>query len=134
MKVTVVEGRLTKSTVSAACWDIYSTEDVLLPPHSFAVVGTGLKTVMEGCSALILDRSGLAARYGVSRRAGVIDSDYRDEWKVVVHNEGREAYQIKRGDRIAQVLFAPHFDITVEGDGAEQLGVERVGGLGSTGR
>jgi dUTP pyrophosphatase len=88
---------------------------------------------MEGCFALICDRSGLAANWGVSRRGGVIDPDYDKEWKVILCYEGRESYCVRAGDRIAQVLFFPLNDIAVVGEGVEVLSTERTGGLGSTG-
>lgn len=134
MKVTVLTGRLQRSTAKSVGYDLFSSEDVLLPSQSYAVVGTGVTTEMDGCFALILDRSGLASKYGVSRRAGVIDPDYRGEWMVCIHNEGLEGYQIRKGDKIAQVVLFPLTQIEVVGDGVEQLTVERTGGLGSTGR
>ena len=134
MKVTVLTGRLTRSTAASVGYDIYSEWDVLIPPQECRVVGTGLRTKMEGCFALLQDRSGLAAKFKVSRRAGVIDPDYADEWRVILANEGLEAYQVRKGDRIAQVLFIPLFAVEVVGDGVTESAAERSGGLGSTGR
>lgn len=134
MKVEVLQGRLTKSTQKSACYDLYSTEDVLIRPQTVAVVGTGLVTKLTGCFALMLDRSGLAAKYGVSRRAGVIDEDYPGEWKCVLVNEGQEAYQVRAGDRVAQVLFLPTVAVEVVGEGVTESAVVRTSGLGSTGK
>jgi dUTP pyrophosphatase len=132
MKVTLLSGKLTKATPLSACYDVYAAQDALLTPNSVTVVGTGLRTKMEGCFALLLDRSGLAAKYGVSRRAGVIDTDYDQEWKVVLVHEGKEAYQVRAGDRICQCLFLPIQQVKVVGGEVKE--VERVGGFGSTGK
>jgi len=133
MFVDVQQGRLTKSTTDSVGWDVYSTEEVLIPPQDKVVVGTGVVTDMHGCFGLIFDRSGLAAKFGVSRRAGVIDPDYNEEWKVVLVNEGKEAYKVNKGDRIAQVIFLPLPAVRVAGNGVEFSTEVRKGGLGSTG-
>lgn len=132
IKVILKSGRLTKATPDSACFDVHASQDVLLVPGEVVTVPTGIRSEMTGCSALLLDRSGLAAKFGVTRRAGVIDADYRGEWLVVMVNEGKEGYQIKAGDRIAQCLFVPHFDVLMDGN-VEIKGVERAGGFGSSG-
>ncbi len=134
MKVVLLSGRLTRSTAHSAGFDLYATQDVCLPPQSFAVVGTGVRTKMTDCYALLRDRSGLAAKYGISIRGGVIDQDYEGEWMVVIHNESREAYQINVGDRIAQALFMPMVTVEVVGEGVELKQDVRSGGIGSTGQ
>lgn len=136
MKIVLKAGKLTRSTSESAGYDLYSTEDVLLLPGEQALVPTGVVTSMENAFALVLDRSGLAAKYRVSRRAGVIDADYSGQWFVVLCNEGREAYQVKAGDRIGQCIFLPKFqaEFVVEGGVLEESGVRREGGLGSTGK
>lgn len=134
MKVTLLSGRLNKSTAQAVGWDIYASEGRLVAPHHPVVIPTGVRTKMEGCFALIQDRSGLAAKFGVSRRAGVIDPDYDKEWGVVLVTDGVEAYQVNAGDRIGQVIFLPLYLIEVVGEGVEVLGVEREFGFGSTGK
>lgn len=133
MKVTLLSGRLTKATSRSAAYDIYSTEDVFIPPGTVAVINTGIVTQMEGCYALMQDRSGLAAKFGVSRRAGLIDEDYPGEWKCVLVNEGKEAYMVRAGDRIAQVLFLPMVEVEVVGEGVTESEAIRTSGLGSTG-
>lgn len=137
MKVTIKSGRLTLSTLHSQGYDLHSTVDHLLLPGEQALLPTGVTLEMEGVFALIQDRSGLAAKYEVSRRAGVIDSDYRKELKVVLRNESsREAYQVRAGDKIAQLLFLPRFLISVVAEGGELVTetVERDGGFGSTGK
>lgn len=136
--VHLLKGKLTKSTKDAACWDIHSDQDVVLNPGEQKVIPTGVVTEMFDVHALILDRSGLAAKFEVTRRAGVIDSKYPEEWGVVLRNEGKLPYQVRRGDRIAQVLFIPNNEIEVmaESDDAvvETTNLIRDGGFGSTGK
>lgn len=131
MRVRLLSGELTRATPQSACYDVRASEDRLLVPGEVVLVPTNVKSEMEGCSAFLFDRSGLAAKYGVTRRAGVIDADYRGFWGVVMANEGKEPYQIKAGDRICQCLFVPHFDVEVVG--AQVLEEVRQGGFGSTG-
>lgn len=136
MKVTLKAGKLTKSTSKSVGYDLYSTEDVFLPPGAQALVPTGVVTEMENCFALVLDRSGLAAKFRVNRRAGVIDADYSGIWNVVLVNENREPYQVRAGDRIAQCIFLRQeaVEFVVEGGEVIESGETRNGGLGSTGK
>jgi dUTP pyrophosphatase len=132
--LAVIEGRLRKSTPDAVGYDLFATEDVLIPPQTHAVVGTGVSSQLMGCFAVLFDRSGLAAKYGVGRLAGLIDPDYLQEWKVVLANLcGREAYQVKKGDRIAQAVFFDLPKVRVIGTQVEVGTEERKGGFGSTG-
>lgn len=133
--VRVKSGKLTKSEPRAAGWDIHASEDIQIDPGCFATVATGVTTEMEDCDALILDKSGLAAKFWLTRRAGVIDEQYPLEWGVVMVNEGREPFLVKKGSKIANVIFIPKFNIEVEADGGEVVIVDkqREGGFGSTG-
>lgn len=142
-RVEVQQGKLQKSTEDAAAWDVFATlpwdeklqecGSVIINPGEQAIIPTGLKTRMHGCDSLLFDRSGLAGKYRMTRRAGVIDENYPDEWGVVLVNEGRYPYRVNHGDRIAQAIFLPKFHIQVEGEGVLVLDAERKGGFGSTG-
>lgn len=129
--VDLLAGTLTKSTEDAACWDITSPVSVLIPVNGQVVITTGIVTQMYGVNAMILSRSGLAAKWRVNHRAGVIDANYADPWGVILVNEGPSPYQVEAGDRIAQVMFISHDDIEVNGGTIK--GVQRNGGFGSTG-
>lgn len=127
---------------------------LVLAPGCTALVPTGLRLVLpEGYEAQVRSRSGLAARHGVAclNAPGTIDSDYRGEVKVILHNHGPEPYAIEPGDRIAQLVVAPvcraSFVVSdgtlgrlaaADGDTGERAvpgGRERgSGGFGSTGR
>lgn len=86
--------------------DIYAVEHSTLRPGVHAVLPTGLHVeIPAGCVGLIWPRSGLAAKYGIDTLAGVIDSSYRGEIKVSIINHGHDDFEIKPGDRIAQLLI-----------------------------
>lgn len=118
-----------------ACLD--SDETILLEPGEVAKIPTGLALELPHPEvvALVMARSGLAAKYGLdlANGVGVIDSDYRGELQVLVRNLGRMPFEIHHGDRIAQMLFMPVVQARLEI--AEDLSnTERGrGGFGSTG-
>ena len=114
--------------------DIYSCEDVIIEPKQRKTVSTGITTEFpEGHVALVWDKSGLAAKSGIKTMAGVIDCHYRGEWKIVLLNTTNESYEIKKGDKIAQVLIQsiikPEIEVVEELSETKRGG----GGFGSTG-
>ena len=83
--------------------------DLVIPPGGRALLPTGFAlAVPEGYEAQVRPRSGLALRHGLllPNAPGTIDSDYRGEVKVIVLNAGSEPLTLRRGDRIAQLVFA----------------------------
>ena len=123
----------------AAGADLYSAEngDVVIAPGETKFIGTGLAVeIPEGYVGLVYARSGLACKRGLApaNKVGVIDSDYRGEIKVAIHNHGTEARTIEKGERIAQMVVVPY--LTAEYEEAEELSetVRGEGGFGSTGR
>jgi dUTP pyrophosphatase len=93
------------SSLGAAGADLYANEALTLAPGERAAVATGLRIeIPPGHAGLVWPRSGLAVRHGIDTLAGVIDSDYRGEVRVVLVNHGREAFQVEPGDRIAQLV------------------------------
>jgi dUTP pyrophosphatase len=83
--------------------------ELVLPPLGRAMVSTGLSIALPpGVEAQVRPRSGLAARQGVTclNSPGTIDSDYRGEIRVILVNLGSEPFSVRRGDRIAQLVFA----------------------------
>ena len=122
------------SSPEAAGADLNAAEDVTLGAGAWASVGTGLRVeIPPGHVGLVWPRSGLAVRHGIDTLAGVIDSDYRGEVRVVLVNHGREAYRIAAGDRIAQLLIqrVERADFQRSALGGSERG---AGGFGSTGR
>jgi dUTP pyrophosphatase len=122
------------SAAGAAGPDLVAAEEVTLAPGAWASVGTGLSLeIPSGHVGLVWPRSGLAVRHGIDTLAGVIDSDYRGEMRVVLVNHGREPYRIAAGDRIAQLLLQRvERAEMVRGDLADSA--RGAGGFGSTGR
>ncbi|MEZ4239272.1 MAG: dUTP diphosphatase [Myxococcota bacterium] len=128
-------------TAGAAGADLVAavTEPLVLQPGDRAVVPTGLCLALpDGWEAQVRPRSGLAARFGVTvlNAPGTIDADYRGEVQVPLVNHGREPFRVARGDRIAQVVFAPvvraAFEVVDALDHGETA--RGTGGFGSTGR
>ena len=93
-----------------AGFDLRCVEGFSLAPGERAVVPTGVAVALpEGVAGLVVPRSGLAARHGLSvvNGPGLIDPSYRGEVRVVLVNLGAERYEGEPGDRIAQLLLVP---------------------------
>lgn len=116
--------------------DLRAVEDVLLEPGIPVAVPTGLALeIPPGCEAQVRPRSGLALRHAISmpNAPGTIDPGYRGELKVLMINLGRAPYQVRAGDRIAQMVVARYE--AVEWEEAELNDSRRGhGGFGSSGR
>lgn len=122
-----------------AGYDLAAVEPVTLAPGARAVVPTGVAIALpEGLAGLVVPRSGLAARHGISvvNGPGLIDPNYRGELKVVLVNLGDEPFAAQPGDRIAQLLLVPFATPEVEVvDALVPFGDDRgAGGFGSSGR
>jgi dUTP pyrophosphatase len=98
-----------------AGFDLAAAEEAVLPPGGRSVVGTGISVaVPEGYAGLVLPRSGLAVRHGVSlvNAPGLIDSGYRGELRVPLINHDREeTFRVERGMRIAQLVLVRAADV-----------------------
>lgn len=135
----------TYGTSGAACFDLYAIADGMLPiddcglPVEFfgaATFRTGLAfEVPEGHVLQVYSRSGHGFKHGVrlSNCTGIIDSDYRGELMVKLHNDGDDPFIVKKGDRIAQAIIVPvdrvSFDVVDDLSGTDR----GAGGFGSTG-
>lgn len=117
--------------------DICAAEDTFISPFNWKAISTGLYVeIPEGYEIQIRSRSGLAAKYGISvlNSPGTIDSGYRGEIKVILKNSDHHKYHIKKGDRVAQMVFAP-VTVATFNEVTELTDSERgEGGLGSTGK
>lgn len=125
------------ATDGAAGMDVVSAEHLILSPGTRHAVATGFAmAIPPGFEVQVRPRSGLALKHGVTclNTPGTIDSDYRGEVKVILANLGSEPFEIKRGDRIAQLVPAPVqraiFTQVVSLDETER----GIGGFGSTGQ
>ena len=97
-----------------AAMDFYAYKDYLIKAGERAVVETGVAiAIPRGYWGNVRDRSGLAGKHSVHTMAGVMDSNYRGEVQIVMINLSQEEYQIKKGDRIAQMIVSRHEDIEV---------------------
>lgn len=125
-----------------AAYDLRCTEPVDLAPGDRQIVGTGVAVALPaGTAGLVIPRSGLAAKHGLSvvNAPGLIDESYRGELKVILHNTGHDRFQAEPGERIAQLLITPIVTPTVDViDAAADLPVSDDGrgtdGFGSSGR
>lgn len=108
-----------------------------LAPGARAMVPTGLAFALpEGFEAQVRPRSGLAAKHGVTvlNAPGTIDADYRGEVAAILINHGTEAFVIRRGERIAQLIVAPVSRAELVGVASLTETARGSGGFGSTGR
>jgi dUTP pyrophosphatase len=121
----------------AAGLDVVAADDLILAPGARCAVATGFAiAIPEGYEVQVRPRSGLALKHGITclNTPGTIDSDYRGEVKVILANLGSEPFEVRRGERIAQLVPAPvlraAFREVDELDSTER----GAGGFGSTGR
>jgi len=115
--------------------DIYSLNDYLIEPGKREIISTGISCEFPlGYVALVWPKSGLSAKKGIDVLAGVIDAHYRGEYKIVLLNTSDEVFEIKKGDKVAQVLIQKVERVDVEEVGELKNSVRGEGGFGSSGR
>lgn len=119
--------------------DLYALADepITIAPHQTVLVHTGVAMeIPTGYVGLVFARSGLATKRALApaNKVGVIDSDYRGEIMVALHNHSDEAKTIENGERIAQIVLVPY--LAAEFDEVDELSdtARGEGGFGSTGR
>lgn len=114
--------------------DMYSVEDAVIEAGERKLISTGISIELpEGFVSLVWDKSGIALKKGIKTMGGVIEHTYRGEYKIILFNTSKEKFEIKKGDKIAQVLIQPI--VTAEIEEVEELSdsVRGKGGFGSTG-
>jgi dUTP pyrophosphatase len=120
-----------------AGYDLRAAEDARIAPGERASVGTGLAVVIpEGFAGLVLPRSGLAARHGVTlpNAPGLIDSGYRGEVRVLLLNtDVAEPFEVAAGDRIAQLVVVRAEELAFEEAAELDETARAAGGFGSSG-
>ncbi|MEA3560319.1 MAG: dUTP diphosphatase [Candidatus Omnitrophota bacterium] len=115
--------------------DLRALEDVDIKPGERRLIGTGMHlAIPSGFVGIIKDRSGLALKQGIHIMAGVIDSNYRGEIKVVVLNTAAENYHVETGQRVAQMLILPVARVKIEESSSLDATNRNENGWGSTGR
>ena len=121
-----------------AGYDLYAAEPARIGPGERASVGTGIAVAIpDGWAGLVLPRSGLAARHGITlpNAPGLIDAGYRGEVRVLLLNTDRsETFQVSPGDRIAQLLLVRHEAPEIAEVASLDETVRGAGGFGSSGR
>lgn len=116
--------------------DLVASQDAFIAPGSQVLVSTGTSiAIPDSLVGMVCSRSGLAAKHGVFvlNSPGIIDSGFRGEIGVVLYNGGSEPFEVKAGDRIAQLVLVRH--VIAEFNEVEQLDETERGadGFGSTG-
>ncbi len=129
----------TYGTEFSAGADLYALpgERTVIKAHKTVMIHTGLAMeIPEGYAGLIFARSGLASKRGLApaNKVGVVDSDYRGEFIVALHNHTDEDKEIEGGERVAQLVIVPFLKASF--DVADELSdtVRGEGGFGSTGK
>lgn len=125
-------------TIGSAGADVSASEDAVIAAGGWSIVPTGLfLEIPRGYECQVRSRSGLAAKEGVFvlNSPGTIDSDYRGEVKVILANMGKSDFYVKKGDRVAQLVFAPVSSIIFQNIHPEdfETTARGSGGFGSTG-
>lgn len=155
MKFELLTGKIEKATKESAAFDLfYNGEEPLVIQDAPIAIPTGVRTKFDPrLVAIIKEKSGLAVK-GVELKAGVIDADYRDEWKVIARFpqweddetvqlmvKGKDdltkaQYTVMPGQKIAQFVLIELPNVTFQAHTGAFISIkagERVGGLGSTG-
>ena len=121
---------------SDAGMDVRSVADLLIPPGGRALVPTGLVAIIPPMYEIqVRPRSGLALKHGVTvlNTPGTIDSGYRGEIGVILANFGDEDFPVAKGDKVAQLVFAPVVQPEIEETDTIDETDRGAGGFGSTG-
>ena len=129
----------TYGTEFSAGADLYACleEDVTIAPGQTRKIPTGIAMeIPVGCAGLIYARSSLGTKRGLApaNKVGVVDSDYRGEFMIFLHNHGAEPQTVSHGDRVAQLLVTPVYTLGfVEAESLSDT-VRGAGVFGSTGK
>lgn len=141
MKIKLLNERAVEPTYGsdkAAGADLYAAleKDLYIDPHDTVMIGTGIAMeIQDGYFGAIYARSGLASKQGLrpANCVGVIDSDYRGEVKIALHNDTDDPQMVQAGSRIAQLVIVPYKPVTFEiVDDLDETD-RGEGGFGSTG-
>ena len=130
----------TRGSDQAAGYDLYAcldTENITIPAHQTVKVPTGISmAIPEGYFGAIFARSGLAAKQGLrpANCVGVIDSDYRGEFMVMLHNDTDEPKTVENHDRVAQLVVMPFMSVEFQETDSLDETQRGSGGFGSTGK
>ncbi len=126
----------TQGTSFAAGYDLYAAEDAVVVCGTRKLIKTNISMeITPGYYGRIAPRSGLAYKNGIDVLAGVIDSDYRGDIGVILHNTDKNIdFTVKKGDRIAQIIFEACYTATLNNVDNLDNTLRQAGGFGSTGK
>lgn len=136
MKVKLDPGAFapTRAHGTDAGLDIYSPVDTRVPANGSAVINTGVHAQIPGnCVGILASKSGLNINHGITSR-GIIDEGYSGAITVRLDNSSADDYQIRRGDKITQLLIIPCEYVGIEIVDEIESGTRGANGFGSTGR
>ena len=142
VQVKKLDGRAvlpTRSSGQAAGYDLHAClrKTVGILPHETLLIPTGIAVALpEGTFGAVFARSGLALKQGLrpANCVGVIDSDYRGELMVALHNDSETGWWVEHGERIAQLVLLPYLPMEFEEADALPPTQRGEGGFGSTGK
>ena len=123
-----------RGTCNSAGLDLCSNENGFINPLSRVMISTGIIVkIPMGHYGRIAPRSGLALKNGIDVLAGVIDSDYRGEIKVILYNTDKDKrYEYKKDDKIAQLIIEKYYDFEINIVNELEDTIRSDGGFGST--
>ena len=125
------------ATPGAACFDLHSITINIIKPQESEIFFTGLAfEIPENHVMLVHSRSGHGFKNGIrlSNVTGVIDSDFRGEVKLKLHNDSLKIFLVEAGDRIAQAIILPYQQVRFDEVDLLSETERGLGGMGSTGR
>lgn len=123
-----------RATDGSAGFDLYATDNHHVWPGAQVKIPTGVSFAIPGDHAgFIWPRSGMAVKYGFDILAGLIDSDFLGEVMVAAINHGDKPIEIRRGDRIAQIVFSPVMTLMEMTDSIQRDSQRGAGAFGSSG-
>ncbi len=144
MNIEVKIKKLTESAIIptygsefSAGADLYSVESSTIPPHKTVLIKTGISLeIPQGFVGLIYARSGISVKRDLApaNKVGVIDSDYRGEILVALHNHGDDMQSVSAGERIAQIVFTPYYKAEFNCQDSLNETLRGENGFGSTGK
>ena len=127
----------TSCSAGADLYALLDEDTMVIPPEEMRVVHTGIAIeIPDGYVGLIYARSGLATKKGLApaNKVGVIDSDYRGEIMIALHNHTNDIQTIDNLERVAQLVITPYLKMEIEEVNDLSTSDRGLGGFGSTGR
>lgn len=123
-----------RQSEGAAGFDLYADEDTQIWPNEQKLIKTGISCkIPDSWCGQIWPRSGLSKKFELDRKAGLIDSDFTGEVKVIIRNEGNKPFTIEAGMRIAQLVVIPFMCVGMEVSSIPET-KRGAGSFGSTGK